>query len=71
MMAIVTGSVIDLACEPSAGAPGNGPRFADAEEYRRAVETVLSDLKQRRLLLDADVAAFRANALAWSFGPCR
>jgi hypothetical protein len=70
-MGIVTGSVVDLACEPAAGVPGSGPRFGDAAEYRRAVETALSDLTERRLLVDADVAAFRARALAWSFGPCR
>jgi hypothetical protein len=70
-MGIVTGSVVDLACEPAAAVPDSGPRFGDAAEYRRAVETALSELTERRLLVDADVAAFRARALAWSFGPCR
>jgi hypothetical protein len=68
--ALVTGSVLDLACEPSADAPGDGPRFKDTAQYRQAVDTVLNELKDRRLLLDADITALRTRAAEWSFDPC-
>jgi hypothetical protein len=68
--AVVMGSVVDLACQPVADGPGAGPRFKDSAQYQRAVDTVLDELKRRRLLLDADITAFRTRAAEWSFDPC-
>jgi hypothetical protein len=68
--AVVTGSVVDLACQPVADDPAAGPRFKDSAQYQRAVDTVLNELKDRRLLLDADITAFRTRAAEWSFDPC-
>jgi hypothetical protein len=70
LLAPVTGSVVDLACEPSADAR-EGPRFKDAAEYQRAVDTVLDELGDRRFLLDADIAAFRMRAAQWPIAPCQ
>jgi hypothetical protein len=70
LLGFLTGSVVDLACEPPVDLPGTGPRFRDDAQYQQAVDRVLAELEEGRFLLQADVAAFRARAAQWTLPRC-
>lgn len=60
--AILTGSTVDLTCEPEPGSDGDEPRFRNHGDYVNQFTRQANDLVRQGFLLDADAEALKERA---------
>lgn len=65
---VISGNMVDLACEPRPGAAGDEPRFGSHGDYVNAFIQQVNALQGRRLLLAADAEALKAQAAESNVG---
>lgn len=58
----LTGSMVDLACEPAPGADADTPRFASHDDYATAFGRQADSLVERGFLLPTDATVMKARA---------
>ena len=61
-LAPLSGSTVDLACEPESGSDADEPRFASHGEYVNAFTRQVNELRQQGFLLAADAEALKERA---------
>jgi hypothetical protein len=59
---ILSGSMVDLACEPRPGSNSDEPRFSSHEAYVAAFNEQVDRLQEQRFLLQADADALKRRA---------
>lgn len=62
LLAILTGNMVDLACEPAPDAPNDEPRFRNHGEYVSAIAEEVNELEREGFLLGADAPAIKSQA---------
>lgn len=60
--AILTGNMVDLACEPRPNAPDDEPRFRNHGKYVSAIAEEVNELEREGFLLGADARAVKSQA---------
>ena len=60
--AILTGNMVDLACEPALGSSTDEPRFRNHGNYVKAVTQQVNELRRQGFLLEADADALKDQA---------
>jgi len=68
IFAVLSGSTVDLACEPEPGADPDEPRFGSHGEYVNAFVRQVNELHQQGFLLEADADALKDRAAASGVG---
>lgn len=58
----LTGSTVDLACEPAPGSRSDEPRFANHGDYVDAFTRQVNELRRQGFLLEADAEALKERA---------
>jgi hypothetical protein len=68
VFAVLTGSMVDLACEPLAGSDTDEPRFRNHGDYVNAFARQVNELRRQGFLLEADAEAMKERAAESAVG---
>lgn len=68
LFAILTGNMVDLACEPAPGSTTDEPRFQNHGDYVKAFTQQVNELRRQRFLLNADAEALKEQAAESNVG---
>jgi hypothetical protein len=68
VLAVLTGSTVDLACEPLASSDTDEPRFRHHGDYVNAFTRQVDELRRQGFLLEADAEAMKERAAESAVG---
>jgi hypothetical protein len=68
VFAVLTGSMVDLACEPLPGSDTDEPRFRNHGDYVNAFVRQVDELRRQGFLLEADAEAMKERAAESAVG---